>query len=143
MTQAVQAVVTTDELAQLLDDLVDRVAAAQHAVALSPDGLLLAASRQVDNELADQVSSVVAGLQALALAASRHCATGGVRQIIVQMAREFLFVAATPGGAVIAVRFVGDADVSDIAYEVALFAGKADRHLPTFPEPAQPKLSGG
>lgn len=138
-----QAVVTTDEVAQLLDDLVDRVAAAEHAVALSPDGLLLAASRQVDSELADQISSVVAGLQALALAASRHCQTGAVRQIIVQMAEAFLFIAATPGGAVITVRFVGDADVNDIAYQVALFAGKADRHLPTFPEPAQPRMAGG
>lgn len=138
-----QSVVTTDEVAQLLDDLVDRVDAAEHAVALSPDGLLLAASRQVDSELADQISSVVASLQALALAASRHCETGSVRQIIVQMAKAFLFIAATPGGAVIAVRFLGDADVSGIAYEVALFAGKADRHLPTFPEPAQPKLTGG
>lgn len=138
-----QAVVTTDEVAQLLDDLVDRVAAAEHAVALSPDGLLLAASRQVDSELAEQISSVVAGLQALAQAASRHCETGAVRQIIVQMAKAFLFIAATPGGAVIAVRFVGDADVSDIAYQVALFAGKADRHLPTFPEPAQPRMTGG
>jgi predicted regulator of Ras-like GTPase activity (Roadblock/LC7/MglB family) len=138
-----QSVVTTDEVAQLLDDLVDRVAAAEHAVALSPDGLLLAASRQVDSELADQISSVVAGLQALALAASRHCETGSVRQIIVQMAKAFLFIAATPGGAVIAVRFLGDAEVSGIAYEVALFAGKADRHLPTFPEPAQPEMTGG
>lgn len=137
--------VTTEKLTQLLDDLVDRVGEAEHAVALSPDGLMLATSRDVDPELAEQLSSVVAGLQALALAASRLSAAsaGGttpatVRQIIVQMHRAFLFITATPGGAVLAVRFTGDADVDGIAYEVALFAGRADLHLPTFPVPAQP-----
>jgi predicted regulator of Ras-like GTPase activity (Roadblock/LC7/MglB family) len=139
-------VVTTEKLTQLLDDLVDRVLEAEHAVALSPDGLVLATSREVDSDLAEQLSSVVAGLQALALAASRHSAaavgggpgTGAVRQIIVQMQRAFFFITATPGGAVLAVRFTGEADVDGIAYEVALFAGTADRHLPTFPVPAQP-----
>jgi predicted regulator of Ras-like GTPase activity (Roadblock/LC7/MglB family) len=141
----VHPVVTTEKLTQLLDDLVDRVPEAEHAVALSPDGLMLATSREVDPELAEQLASVIAGLQALALAASRHSAEGTgtpgpgtVRQIIIQMHRAFLFITATPGGAVIAVRFTGEADVAGIAYEVALFAGRADRHLPTFPVPAQP-----
>nr|MDT0660215.1 roadblock/LC7 domain-containing protein [Micromonospora sp. DSM 115978] len=141
----VHPVVTTEKLTQLLDDLVDRVPEAEHAVALSPDGLMLATSREVNLELAEQLASVIAGLQALAMAASRHSANasgapgpGSVRQIIIQMHHAFLFITATPGGAVIAVRFTGDADVAGIAYEVALFAGRADRHLPTFPVPAQP-----
>lgn len=127
---------TTDNLAKLLDDLVDRVTEAEHAVALSPDGLLLAASRGVDQRLAEEVSSVVSGLQALALATSRHAGTGTVRQIIVEMWRAFLFITSTRGGAIIAVQFNGDAEVGSIAYEVALFAGKANDYLPTYLEPA-------
>ena len=94
--------VTTDNLTDLLDDLVDRVLGAELAMVLSPDGLLLGASRSIGHELADQVSSVAAGLQALALAASRQSAApGAVRQIIVQMRRAFLFVATTRGGAIL------------------------------------------
>jgi len=134
-----QAVVTTGDVSRLLDDLVNRVEQAQQAVALSPDGLLLACSKGVDHELAEQLSGLVAGLRALAVAAGQHAGTGRVRQIIVQMSAAFLFIAATPGGAILAALFKGDSDgdsdVDSIAYEVALFAGRADRHLPAFPAP--------
>jgi len=130
------AVVTTGNPAQLLDEFVDRVSAAEHAVALSADGMLLGVSGRVDRELAGQISSVVAGLQALAMAAARQAGPGGVRQVIVQMHRAFLFVTATRGGAILAVWFAGDAEVDAMAYEVALAAGRADLHLPTSPVPA-------
>jgi predicted regulator of Ras-like GTPase activity (Roadblock/LC7/MglB family) len=126
-----------------LDDLVDRVAEAELAVVLSPDGLPLAASRGVTEELAEQVSSVAAGLQALGLAVSRQSATGTVRQIIIQMWQAFLFIATTRGGAILTVRFAAGAEVADIAYEVALFAGQADRHLPVYLEPAPSQLPVG
>jgi predicted regulator of Ras-like GTPase activity (Roadblock/LC7/MglB family) len=129
-------VVTIDKLTQLLDEFVDRVTAAEHAVALSPDGLLLAVSRGVDAEQAEQLASVVAGLESLAMAAAEHAGTGSVRQVIVQMQRAFLFVTATRGGAILAVRFAADTEVDVMAYEVALAAGRADLHLPTFPVPA-------
>lgn len=127
------AVVTTDTLVEKLDEFVNRVSAAEHAVALSPDGLLLAVSQGVDRELAEQLSSVVAGLQALALSAARYAGSGGVRQVIVQMHEAFLFVTATRGGAILAVQFAGDTDVDTMAYEVAVAAGQANLHLPTFP----------
>ncbi|WP_233604397.1 roadblock/LC7 domain-containing protein [Micromonospora sp. HM5-17] len=137
------AVVTTDNLVEILDEFVNRVSAAQHAVALSPDGLLLAVSHGVDREEAEQLSSIIAGLQALALAAARYSGPGGVRQVIVQMHGAFLFVTATRGGAILAVRFAGDAEVDAMAYEVALAACRANLHLPTFPVPADDGPAGG
>lgn len=128
--------VATDNLTRLLDDLVNRVTGADLAMVLSPDGLPLAASGQVDGELADQVASVTAGLHALAVATGRQTGAGTVRQIIVQMREAYLFVATTRGGAVLTVRFDGDVEVGDVAYEVALFAGQAHRHLPVYLEPA-------
>ncbi|MEV4753681.1 roadblock/LC7 domain-containing protein [Micromonospora sp. NPDC049559] len=128
--------VTTDNLPDLLDDLVDRVPGAELAMVLSPDGLLLGASRNVGHELADQISSVAAGLQALALATCREYGSGNVRQIIVQMWRAFMFIATTRGGAILTIRFSGEADAGDIAYEVALFAGQAENNLPVYLEPA-------
>lgn len=124
--------VTTNDLAQLLDDVVDRVAEAEQAVAVSPDGLLLAASRGTGEEAATQVSTVVAAMYALALAAGQHSGSGAVRQITIEMRRAFLFVTAARGGAILAVVFGAGSDIGVIAYEMALFAGRADRHLPAF-----------
>ncbi|MDG4766049.1 roadblock/LC7 domain-containing protein [Solwaraspora sp. WMMD406] len=133
----VHPVVTTGDVSRLLDDLVERVPEARQAVALSPDGLLLACSKGVDHELAEQLSGVVAGLRALAVAVGQHADTGRVRQIVVQMGEVFLFIAATPGGAIIAAVFAAGSDMDAVAYEVALFAGRADRHLPAFPAPEE------
>lgn len=124
--------VMTGELAALLDDVIDRVAVAENAVALSPDGLLLAASRGTSEATATQISTVVAGLYALAVAAGRFSSAGEVRQVTVEMRRSFLFVTAAKGGAILAVMFGAGSDVGEIAYEMALFAGRADQHLPAF-----------
>ncbi|MGK5738191.1 roadblock/LC7 domain-containing protein [Micromonospora sp. URMC 103] len=137
-----QSVVTADGLTEALNDLVDRVHGAEFAVVLSPDGLLLGASRDVDDQLANQLSSLVAGLEALGLAATRVCVGGALRQIVVQMARAFLFVATTRNGAILTVRIGAEAEVGDMAYEVALFVGQADRHLPVYLEPASGATSG-
>jgi predicted regulator of Ras-like GTPase activity (Roadblock/LC7/MglB family) len=120
----------TDNLTRQLDDLVGRVTAAELAMVLTPDGLLLGTSRGVDQEVAGQVVCVAAGLQGLALAAGRLTGNGGVQQIIVQMCEAYLFLATTRGGALLAVRFTADAEVAEIAYEVALFANQSHHELP-------------
>ncbi|MEV4197958.1 roadblock/LC7 domain-containing protein [Micromonospora globbae] len=137
-----QSVVTADGLTDALNDLVDRVHGAEFAVVLSPDGLLLGASRDVDTVLANQLSSLVAGLEALGAAATRVCVGGALRQIVVQMSRAFLFVATTRNGAILTVRIGAEAEVGDMAYEVALFVGQAERHLPVFLEPASTATGG-
>ncbi|MDG4798110.1 roadblock/LC7 domain-containing protein [Micromonospora sp. WMMD1082] len=127
---------TADNLGRALDAIVDRVPGAQFAVVLSPDGLLLGASRGIDDELAVQLSSMVCGLQALGLAAARVCGKGELHQVVVQMSQAFLFHATTGNGAILTVGIEGDAEVGDMAYEVALFAASADDHLPVYLEPA-------
>ncbi|MET8255808.1 roadblock/LC7 domain-containing protein [Micromonospora sp. NPDC005197] len=137
------AVVTADSLTGALDRLVDRVRGAEFAVVLSPDGLPLGGSRRVEPKLAEQISGVVAGLLALGLAATRTCDAGGLRQIVVQMSRAFLFVATIPNGTILTVRIAGDeTEVGDMAYEVALFVGQAERHLPITLGPASAARSG-
>lgn len=128
---------TIDNLTAALDGLVDRVPGAEFAVVLSPDGLLLGRSRNVADRVAEQISSVVCGLYALGQAATRVCATGTLRQVVMQMSRAFVFIATTRGGAILTVRMGGDADVGDMAYEVALFAAQAERDLPVYLEPAR------
>ncbi|MCM0676042.1 roadblock/LC7 domain-containing protein [Micromonospora phytophila] len=136
------SVVIADGLTDALTDLVDRVDGARFAVVLSPDGLLLGASPGVDDALARQLSGMVAGLEALGLAAARVCVGGALRQVVVQMWRSFLFVATIRSGAILAVRMGGDTEVGDMAYEVALFVARAERYLPVYLAPVRAATSG-
>ena len=113
----------------LLDDLVDRVPAAQHAVVLSADGLLIGASAGLPRDDAEHLSAVAAGFQSLARGAGRHFRGGGVRQTIVEMDHAFLFITAAGKGACLAVLCASDADIGVIAYEMAMLVARVGQNL--------------
>ncbi len=113
----------------LLDDLVDRVPAAQHAVVLSADGLLIGRSAALARDDAEHLSAVAAGFQSLARGAGRHFKGGGVRQTIVEMDHAFLFVTAAGKGACLAVLCAADADIGVIAYEMAMLVARVGQTL--------------
>ncbi|REE98694.1 roadblock/LC7 domain-containing protein [Thermomonospora umbrina] len=115
----------------LLDDLVDRVAEARHAVVLSADGLLVAASRGLGQDDAEHLSAVAAGIQSLARGAGERFGGGAVRQTIIEMRTAFLLVTVAGQGACLAVLTTEDADVGLVAYEVAMLVSGAGRHLGT------------
>jgi predicted regulator of Ras-like GTPase activity (Roadblock/LC7/MglB family) len=113
----------------LLDDLVDRVPAAQHAVVLSADGLLIGRSAGLPRDDAEHLSAVAAGFQSLARGAGRHFKGGGVRQTIVEMDHAFLFITAAGKGACLAVLCAADADIGVIAYEMAMLVARVGQNL--------------
>jgi predicted regulator of Ras-like GTPase activity (Roadblock/LC7/MglB family) len=113
----------------LLDDLVDRVPAAQHAVVLSADGLLIGTSAGLARDDAEHLSAVAAGFQSLARGAGRHFRGGGVRQTIVEMDHAFLFITAAGKGACLAVLCGSDADIGVIAYEMAMLVARVGQNL--------------
>jgi len=113
----------------LLDDLVDRVPAAQHAVVLSADGLLIGRSAGLPRDDDEHLSAVAAGFQSLARGAGRHFKGGGVRQTIVEMDHAFLFITAAGKGACLAVLCAADADIGVIAYEMAMLVARVGQNL--------------
>jgi predicted regulator of Ras-like GTPase activity (Roadblock/LC7/MglB family) len=117
------------DLAWLLDDLVKRVTEAQHAVVLSADGLLMAASQDMAQDDAEHLSAVAAGIQSLARGAGERFGGGAVRQTIIEMQSAFLLVTVAGRGACLAVLCRDDADVGLIAYEMALLVTKVGHHL--------------
>jgi predicted regulator of Ras-like GTPase activity (Roadblock/LC7/MglB family) len=127
----VQKTTSTGDLTWLVDDLVDRVAEARHAVVLSADGLLIASSSALSREDAEHLSAVAAGFQSLARGAGRHFGGGAVRQTIVEMESSFLFVTAAGAGACLAVLASEDADVGLIAYEMAMLVTRVGQYLST------------
>lgn len=116
-------------LTWLLDDLVERVPAAQHAVVLSADGLMMGASAGLKREDADHLSAMAAGFQSLAKGASRHFRAGPVRQTVVEMESAFLFVTAAGQGACLAVLASNDADLGLIAYEMAMLVTRVGQTM--------------
>ena len=128
---AVQNTTSTGDLTWLVDDLVERVAQARHAVVLSADGLLIASSGGLRREDAEHLSAVAAGFQSLARGAGRHFRGGAVRQTIIEMESAFLFVTAAGKGACLAVLAAEDADVGLIAYEMAMLVTRVGQYLST------------
>jgi uncharacterized protein len=127
----VEKTTATGDLTWLVDDFVERVAQAQHAVVLSADGLLIAASTKLNREDGDHLSAVAAGFQSLARGAGRHFGGGAVRQTIIEMESAFLFVTAAGSGACLAVLATEDADVGLIAYEMAMLVARVGQYLST------------
>ena len=119
----------TANLTWLLDDLVERVPAAQQAVVLSADGLMMGASVGLARDDAEHLSAMAAGFQSLAKGASRHFRAGPVRQTVVEMEDAFLFVTAAGLGACLAVVAGSDADLGLIAYEMAMLVTRVGQTM--------------
>jgi predicted regulator of Ras-like GTPase activity (Roadblock/LC7/MglB family) len=117
------------DLTWLLDDLVERVKEAEHAIVLSADGLLMAASKGFGQDDAEHLSAIAAGIQSLARGAGDRFGGGGVRQTIIEMKSAFLLVTVAGQGACLAVLSSEEADVGLIAYEMAMLVASVGRHL--------------
>jgi len=124
------------DLNWLLDNLVERVVAAQHAVVLSADGLLIGKSRQLSRDDSDQLSAMASAFQSLARGTGRHFSGGQVRQTIVEMEHAYLFVTAAGRGACLAVLAAESADVGLIAYEMNLLVKQVGVYLSAAPRNA-------
>ncbi|WP_433329573.1 roadblock/LC7 domain-containing protein [Spirillospora sp. CA-294931] len=124
---------STADLSWLLDDLIERLRHARHAVVLSADGLLMAASKDMGQDDAEHLAAVSAGIQSLAKGAGVRFGGGPVRQTIIEMKSAFLLVSVAGKGACLAVLSDEEADVGLIAYEMAMLVTGMGHHLTTPP----------
>ncbi|MEU4094818.1 roadblock/LC7 domain-containing protein [Streptomyces sp. NPDC026673] len=119
----------TPNLDWLLNDMVQRVPEVGHAIVLSSDGLLLAASSALARDQAHQLSAVASGFHSLAKGTGRHFGGGEVRQTVVEMEMGYLFVCAAGENACLAVLTPQGADIGIVAYEMARLVGRVGQHL--------------
>lgn len=124
-------------LSWLLDDLVERVVSARHAVVLSADGLLMGQSRDLSAEDGEHLAAMASAFQSLARGTGRHFSGGEVRQTIVEMDHAFLFVTAAGRGACLAILGEEDSDVGLIAYEMNLLVKQVGVALTSAPRTAE------
>src|SRR3954466_1097929 len=134
MTESLQAEMTTvetetRELDWVVNRFVDDAPGAAHAVLVSADGLLMAASARLPGERAEQVAAVSSGLASLAVGAPRLFEGGSVMQTVVEMERGYLLLMSVGDGSHLAVLTQDTADIGQVGYEMALLVERVGRMI--------------
>ena len=117
------------QLDWLLDDLVTRVPHITRSVFLSQDGLALGASKGMDQADVEHLAALAAAFQSLARSARHQFGGQAVRQTIIEMTSGFLFVSAAGQGTCLAVLTGAEADIGQVAYEMAILVQRTGDHL--------------
>ena len=120
---------TTQDLGWLLANFADRVPGVAHAIAVSADGLLLASSRDLPADRADQLAAITSGVVSLTEGASRMFNAGEVQQTIIEMDSGYLFLMSISDGSSMAVLAARSCDVGQVGYEMALLVERVGAAL--------------
>lgn len=117
------------DLGWLVDRFTQDTVGVAHAVVLSADGLVVAASTAVRADQAERLAALSSGVLSLALGASGVFGLGGYEQSILRFVGGHLFVTALSHGAAFAVVTAADARMGVVAHQMALFAARAGDYL--------------
>jgi predicted regulator of Ras-like GTPase activity (Roadblock/LC7/MglB family) len=120
---------TMHDMGWLLSNFADSVAGIAHVVAVSADGLLLASSRDLPPDRADQLAAITSGVVSLTDGASRMFNAGQVQQTIIEMDSGYLFLMSISDGSSMAVLAARSCDVGQVGYEMALLVERVGAAL--------------
>ena len=112
------------ELGWLLDSFADRTPDVSHAIAISTDGLLVAATRGLPPDRVDQLAATGSGLVSLLRGAARFFDAGAVISNVTQMDGGFMFSMAFSDGASLLVLAAPTCDVGQVSYEMTELANR-------------------
>ncbi|MGW2557935.1 roadblock/LC7 domain-containing protein [Streptomyces sp. NPDC001514] len=128
----------------LLGNLVEEVPGVRSVAVVSSDGLLLLSSDPAHNSASAtattarkdgprgssaDLATIVSGIASLTIGAARLMDGGGVKQTMVAMEEGSVFVMSISDGSLLGVHAAPDADMSVVAYHMALFVGRAGHVL--------------
>jgi uncharacterized protein len=108
------------DLGWLLTSFARRVPTIVCALAVSVDGLVIAASDEVPTDQADQLAAITSGLASLTIGAAKVMSTGHVRQTVVDMDGGVLLIMSVADRAFLAVVAQPGADLGQVGYETAV-----------------------
>lgn len=129
--------IATRDWGYLLDQLCDQVVGISHALAVSGDGLLIAASRQLPRENADQLSAFTSGLASLTTGAAKLMQSDPVEQNVTEMAGGYLIVMAIGDGSILTVLAAKNCELGQVSFEMAMLINRSGATLT--PDPRQPQ----
>ena len=115
------------DLDWLVTRFVDELPDAAHAILVSADGLLMAASSSIPGERGEQLAAVSSGLASLSVGASRLFEGGPVLQTIVEMEQGYLMLMSVGDGSHLTVLTREAADIGQVGYEMALLVDRVGR----------------
>jgi len=95
------------------------------AIAVSSDGLLIAASNQLDRDNADRLAAITSAIISLAVGAGRVYDIGQPNKVIIDLDGGYLLVSAISAGSTLGVLATRQANLGNLAYEMAVFANRA------------------
>jgi uncharacterized protein len=113
------AVTYQTDLDFLLNDFVTKVPQVSHAVAVSADGLILAATSGLHTDSRDQLAAVGSGLVSLLRGAARFFQAGRVISNVTEMDGGFMFSMAVSSGASLLVLASRACDIGQVGHELA------------------------
>jgi uncharacterized protein len=117
----------TNDYGWLISDFAERVPGVAHGIAVSSDGLLLAASANLPEERAEQLAAVACGLVSLTEGAAQCFEAGNVNETIVEMDGGTMLLMSISDGSCLAALADPANDIGQIAYEMALLADRVGR----------------
>lgn len=124
---------TMQDMGWLLNNFANSVAGIAHVVAVSADGLLLASSRDLPADRADQLAAIASGVVSLTEGASRMFNAGDVQQTIIEMDSGYLFLMSVSDGSSMGVLAARSCDVGQVGYEMALLVERVGAALTPTP----------
>jgi predicted regulator of Ras-like GTPase activity (Roadblock/LC7/MglB family) len=96
-----------------------------HAVALSGDGLVMAASSQLDQDQADQAAAITSGLASLTNGACRLMNAGEVESTVVDMTGGVMIVMSINERSILTVLADKRAELGQVVYEMDMLIKRA------------------
>jgi uncharacterized protein len=94
------------------------------AIAVSSDGLLVAMSSNLSRADADRLAAITSAINSLASGASRVYNLGETNKIIIDLDRGYLLVSVISPGAALGVLAGREANLGNLAYDMAVFANR-------------------
>ncbi|MBO0883550.1 MAG: roadblock/LC7 domain-containing protein [Mycobacterium sp.] len=124
---------TNHQLDWLVSKFVKEVPGVAHAVLVSADGLLMAASEHLPTDRAEQLSAVTAGLASLSVGVSNLFEGGTVMQSVVEMEHGYLLLMAVGDGSYLAVLTSTNCDIGQVGYEMAVLVDRVGQTVQATP----------
>jgi predicted regulator of Ras-like GTPase activity (Roadblock/LC7/MglB family) len=112
------------DLGWMLDSFAERAPDVSHAIAISSDGLMVAASRNLPLDRADQLAATGSGLVSLLRGAAGFFDAGAVISNVTQLEGGFMFSMAFNDGASLLVLAAPTCDVGKVSYEMTELANR-------------------
>ena len=118
-------------LSWLVSEFTRDVPGVAHAVLVSADGLLVAASDGLPSERGDQLSALTSGLASLTVGAADLFTAGKVVQSVIEMEHGFMLLMSVGDGSNLTVLAAPGCDIGLVGYEMTLLVDRVGKVIDT------------